>query len=135
MTTLVDANVLIDLIEGTSDWYGWSEQHFLQAASVGRLFINAIVYAEIARDFAAQSDVADFLRELRIAADPIDLDMAFQASQAHARYREAGGQRSATLPDFFIGAHAHVRGWTLLTRDSKHIQTYFPDVKLISPSA
>ena len=135
MTTLVDANVLIDLIEGTSDWYGWSEQHFLQAASVGPLFINAIVYAEIARDFAAQSDVADFLRELRIGADPIDLDMAFQASQAHARYREAGGQRSATLPDFFIGAHAHVRGWTLLTRDSKRIQTYFPDVKLISPSA
>ncbi|WP_198972748.1 type II toxin-antitoxin system VapC family toxin [Xylophilus sp. ASV27] len=133
--TLVDANVLIDLVEGTSQWYDWSEEHLLQAASAGPLFINAIVYAEIARDFGSQSDLADFLRDVRIGLDPIDQDMAFQAAQAHARYRHAGGQRAATLPDFFIGAHANVRGWTLLTRDSKRIQTYFPDVALICPSA
>ncbi|MCS4509516.1 type II toxin-antitoxin system VapC family toxin [Xylophilus ampelinus] len=133
--TLVDANVLIDLIEGTSDWYGWSEEHLLQAASAGPLFINAIVYAEIARDFESQADLASFLQELRIGIDPIDPDTAFQAAHAHARYRIAGGQRAATLPDFFIGAHANVRGWALLTRDSKRIQTYFPDVALICPLA
>lgn len=133
--TLVDANVLIDLIEGTSDWYGWSEEHLLQAASDGPLFINAIVYAEIARDFESQTDLANFLQEARIGIDPIDPDTAFQAAQAHARYSNAGGQRAATLPDFFIGAHANVRGWALLTRDSKRIQTYFPDVALICPLA
>lgn len=133
--TLVDANVLIDLIEGTSDWYGWSEDHLLQAAADGSLFINAIVYAEIARDFETQADLAEFLQESRIGIDPIDQDMAFQAAQAHARYRHAGGLRAATLPDFFIGAHANVRGWALLTRDSKRIQTYFPDVALICPPA
>ncbi|QHJ00745.1 PIN domain-containing protein [Xylophilus rhododendri] len=133
--TLVDANVLIDLVEGTSDWYAWSESALLRAAGQGPLLINAIVYAEIARDFASQADIQDFLRDLRIGVDPLDEDIAFQAARAHAHYRQAGGQRHATLPDFFIGAHASVRRLALLTRDSKRIQTYFPDVELICPSA
>jgi predicted nucleic acid-binding protein len=29
------------------------------------------------------------------------------------------------LPDFFIGAHAAVEGWALLTRDASRLRTYF----------
>jgi predicted nucleic acid-binding protein len=43
------------------------------------------------------------------------------------------GKKIATLPDFFIGAHAYVEGFTLITRDTTRIKTYFPDVKIISP--
>ena len=37
------------------------------------------------------------------------------------------------LPDFFIGAHAAVRGMPILTRVVARYRTYFPTVALISP--
>jgi len=35
--------------------------------------------------------------------------------------------------DFFIGAHAAVKDYTLITRDKGHFSTYFPSVNLIMP--
>ncbi|MCW2313181.1 type II toxin-antitoxin system VapC family toxin [Rhodoferax antarcticus] len=58
---------------------------------------------------------------------------AHAASAAHRTYRAAGGSRAATLPDFFIGAHAQVAGHTLMTRDAKRMLTYFPHVPVLSP--
>jgi predicted nucleic acid-binding protein len=37
------------------------------------------------------------------------------------------------LPDFYIGAHAAVRGMTVLTRDARRYKTYFPKLHLIAP--
>ncbi|MDF1484287.1 PIN domain-containing protein [Ramlibacter sp. H39-3-26] len=133
--TLVDASVLLDVIEGEPGWYDWSEQQLVDARDRGPLFINAVVYAEIARDFTSQREVRDFLADLVIELDAIDENMAFLAARAHAQYRQAGGQRTATLPDFFIGAHASVRRLPLLTRDSRRLRTYFPDVTILCPEA
>jgi predicted nucleic acid-binding protein len=37
------------------------------------------------------------------------------------------------LPDFFIGAHAAVAQFLLLTRDARRYRAYFPGVELIAP--
>lgn len=58
---------------------------------------------------------------------------AFLAGKAFVGYRRAGGRRRSPLPDFFIGAHAAVLGWPLLTRDPGRYRTYFPTVELIAP--
>jgi len=41
----------------------------------------------------------------------------------------------ATLPDFLIGAHAAVKGYTLLTRDARRYRQYFPDLDIIAPDS
>jgi predicted nucleic acid-binding protein len=59
----------------------------------------------------------------------------FIAGKTFYRYRTAGGTRTGVLPDFFIGAHAQVAQWLLLTRDVRRYRTYFPEVALIAPNA
>ena len=104
--TFVDSSVLIDVIEAQSIWADWSEQRILMARARGRLVINLIVYAEISRDFADKTLLDAFLSDTGIGIEPLDDHVAFLAARAHDAYRAAGGQRSAALPDFFIGAHA-----------------------------
>ena len=58
---------------------------------------------------------------------------AFLAGRAFNLYRQRGGSKERTLPDFFIGAHAAVRGYTVLTRDPAGYRTYFPDLDIIAP--
>jgi predicted nucleic acid-binding protein len=131
---LIDANVLIDIIEDKTIWTTWSRNALIDASRHDVLAINFIVYAEIAFSFHSKVELDMFLKELNAQVLPISDDIAYIAAQAHRAYKLAGGLRSATLPDFFIGAHASVQNYTLLTRDPKRIRTYFPDVKLITPA-
>ena len=57
----------------------------------------------------------------------------FLAGKAFLQYRRSTGEKRSPLPDFFIGAHAAVRSYQLLTRDAKRYRTSFPTVKLITP--
>ena len=114
-------------------WADWSEAQIMQARSRDVLGINLLVYSEISRDFSAKSSVDAFISDLELQIDPLSPDIAFAAATAHASYRQSGSLRGATLPDFFIGAHAAVKGYPLLTRDAKRIRTYFPSVTLITP--
>jgi predicted nucleic acid-binding protein len=130
---LVDSSVLIDLIERTSEWYEWSAEQLFVATQRERVGINAIVFAEIARSFDNLAAQQSFLENTQITFFNIPAAAAYMASQAHRAYRAAGGSKAATLPDFFIGAHAQVEGYTLMTRDAKRMHTYFPQVPVISP--
>jgi predicted nucleic acid-binding protein len=47
MTTLVDANVLLDVITEDERWMAWSADALTEAAARGGLAINPIVYAEL----------------------------------------------------------------------------------------
>lgn len=130
---LIDSSVLIDLLEKTPKWFAWSAEQLFAASKQDQIGINAIVYAEISRSFANHAAQQDFIRQSGLVYLNISAAAAYRASAAHAAYRANGGSRAATLPDFFIGAHASVEGYALMTRDATRIHTYFPDVPHISP--
>jgi predicted nucleic acid-binding protein len=131
--TLVDTNVLLDVITEDEHWLSWSIETLAAAAEAGPLYINPIIYAEVSVRFTKVEDLEDALppQDFRRAALP--WEAAFLAGRAFLEYRRQGGVRSSTLPDFFIGAHAAVDELVLLTRDAARYRTYFPTVELLSP--
>ncbi len=132
-TVLVDSNVLLDVLIPDPVWEGWSSETLAQAAESSSLVINPIVYAEVSIGFDRIEELEAALPpELR--REPLPWEAAFLAGKAFLAYRRRGGPKLAPLPDFFIGAHAAVRGYTLLTRDAGRYRTCFPRLALIVPS-
>lgn len=130
---LVDSNILLDIATNDPTWGDWSAQALERSADEAILVINPLVYAEVSIGFEMIEDLE--------AALPIDLyrreelpyEAGFLAGKCFLRYRRAGGLRRSPLPDFYIGAHAAVAGYRLLTRDATRYQTYFPNLALIAP--
>jgi predicted nucleic acid-binding protein len=131
--TLVDSNVLLDVITDGEVWADWAQEQLEQAASSGPLVINDVIYAEISTRYATVEGVDAMLGNLDIDLTTIPRAALFLAGKAYLRYRSAGGLRTGVLADFFIGAHAAVEQLPLLTRDAKRYRTYFPTVELITP--
>jgi predicted nucleic acid-binding protein len=134
MTVLVDSNVILDLFSEDPRWWSWSSAALEEAASDDRLVINPIVYGEISFRFGAIEDLEDALPSI-IEREDIPYEAAFLAAKAFTVYRRRAGAtgRTSLLPDFYIGAHAAIRGYRLLTRDVARYRTYFPKVPLIAP--
>ena len=132
-STLVDSNVLIDLFDEESEWRGWSDAMIADLGTRGELIINPIVYAEVAAGFASVEDVEEVLRPDFLRREALPWPAAFLAGRAFVRYRKLGGERTSILPDFYIGAHAAVAGYTLLTRDPRRYRYYFPRLRVVSP--
>jgi hypothetical protein len=131
--TLVDSNVLLDVITEDPKWLNWSIEALDRRAAVGPLYVNDVVYAELAVKNDSEAGLDESLRILRVALSPIPKSALFLAGKIFGRYRSAGGIRTSNLPDFFIGAHALVAGLPILTRDVGRFRTYFPEVELIAP--
>ncbi len=130
---LVDSNVLLDVLLPDPVWEGWSSEALAAAAESSPLVINPIVFAEVSVGFDRIEDLdAALPPELR--REPLPWDAAFLAGKAFLAYRRRGGTKLAPLPDFFIGAHAAVRSYTLLTRDAVRYRRSFPRLALIVPS-
>ena len=131
--TLVDTNVLLDLVTDDPQWAQWSLARLEEAALLGPIYINDIVYAELSIRYERIEDLDAMLvgAAIDIAATP--REALFLAGKAYRQYRRSGGTRAGVLPDFFIGAHASVANWSLLTRDVGRYLRYFPKVTLIVP--
>jgi predicted nucleic acid-binding protein len=132
-TTLVDTNVLIDVLANDPDWRPWSVAMLDQQARLASLIITDITYAELAPQFATARLLDGVIAILGVVLQRIPAEALFLAGRTFQRYRSRGGLRSNVLADFFIGAHAQILGCPLLTRDVRRYRTYFPDVGLISP--
>jgi predicted nucleic acid-binding protein len=131
--TLVDTNVLLDLVTNDPDWSGWSIAQLEEAALKGPLCINDVVYAELSVRYARIEDLEAMLDDAAIEVARTPRDALFLAGKVFVQYRKSGGARTGVLPDFFIGAHAAVSGLPLLTRDGGRYRTYFPSMALIAP--
>ncbi|HYD69596.1 type II toxin-antitoxin system VapC family toxin [Azospirillum sp.] len=131
--TLVDTNVLLDLITDDPNWADWSVRQLEAATRNGPLIINDVIYAELSIRFADLDDLEAMLEDAGLVVSPIPRPALFLAGKAFQRYRAAGGTRTGVLPDFFIGAHAAAASLPLLTRDAQRYRTYFPTVTLILP--
>ena len=134
MAVFVDSNVLLDLISEDRRWFSWSEAALRQAANRTRLVINAIVYAEISVRYSRIEDLEAALPKDMIDREHLPFEAAFLAAKVFKKYRLRGGNKTTTLPDFLIGAHASIAGHELLTRDATRFRTYFPELKLIAPT-
>lgn len=133
--TLVDSNVLLDFIENDASWRPWSDLWMERALATGGLVINVVVISEVAASFADRLHLERALPRSLFRRDDIPFEAAYAAGLAHREYRRRGGGRERTLPDFLIGAHAKVMGFTLLTRDPRRYRQYFPDLDIIAPDS
>jgi predicted nucleic acid-binding protein len=129
---LIDTNVLIDVVSRDLQWGPWS-RHALTVALEAGAAINPIILAELAARYCTPVALHKAFPTDVYAHLDLPWDAAFPTGQAFHRYRQAGGQRHAPLPDFYIGAHAQMANLTLITRDPVRYRTYFPSVILIEP--
>jgi len=132
--TLVDTCVLIDVLTDNPTWADWSATALADARDTGELAINPIVYAEVSAAFDTIEALNDALPARDFVRHPLPYEAGFLASRAFVTYRRRGGARRSPLPDFYIGAHAAVSRFRLLTRDASRYRGYFPTVELLTPN-
>ena len=130
---LVDSNVLVDVLQDDPQWADWSVRQLRAQASIHQLVINPVVYAEISLSFSTLEALDGVIDTLGLALHEVPRPALFLAARAFAQYRRRGGSKQQVLPDFFIGAHAAVQGWPLLTRNAAQFRTYFPSLQVLAP--
>lgn len=131
MKTLVDTNVLLDIITQDPTWFHWSTAALRKAAERSTLAINPIIFAEASMKFDriedADAALVDFVREA------LPYEAGFLTGKVFLAYKRRGGTKRSPMPDFYVGAHAVVGRMDLLTRDATRYRTYFPALKIIAP--
>src|ERR1700733_11366626 len=131
---LVDTNVLLDVLQDDPQWAGWSQGQLESANLTDRLAINAVIYSELSMAFARIEDLEAVIAEASLTLEAIPREALFLAGKVFLDYRRRRGTKQRVLPDFYIGAHAAVNDYPVLTRDTARYRSYFPSVRLIAPA-
>ena len=130
---LVDTNVLVDVLQDDPQWAPWSIEALRAQAKIHELVINPVVYAEMSLSFTRLEALDRVVATMGLVLRELPRPALFLAGKAFVQYRRRGGSKAQVLPDFFIGAHAAVEGWPLLTRDASRFRTYFPGLVVLAP--
>jgi predicted nucleic acid-binding protein len=130
---IVDSSVLLDVVTDDPEWSDRSRAAVASLSAHRQLVINTVIFAEVSISFDRIEDVEEHLASDVFRREEMPYEAAFLAGKVYLAYRRRGGARRSPLPDFFIGAHAAVRGYGLLTRDPAGIRSYFPTVEIIAP--
>ena len=132
---LVDSCVITDLSSPQSAWFEWSAVTLEQLDQNNTFVINPIIYAECSVGFERIEEVETLFDHLGFINQTIPKEALFLAGKAFLQYKKRKGAKTNVLPDFFIGSHAAVSGYQLMTRDKGRFSTYFPRVELIMPES
>ncbi len=134
-TVLIDSNVLLDVLTDDPQWFEWSSRQIERLADDVALAINPIIYAEVSVGFERIEELEDAVPRTTFVRLPLPWEAAFLAGKCFMEYRRRQGARRSPMPDFYIGAHAAVSGFDLLTRDASRYRTYFPSLSIIAPDS
>ncbi|MCX8013126.1 MAG: type II toxin-antitoxin system VapC family toxin, partial [Rectinema sp.] len=102
-------------------------------SKIHRLAINPVIYAELSLTFSTVEALDRAIDDMGLVVIEIPRPALFIAGKAFVRYRRQGGQKQNVLADFFIGAHAAVSGYPILTRDTGRYASYFAGVRFRTP--
>ncbi|KAI9130975.1 type II toxin-antitoxin system VapC family toxin [Acaryochloris sp. CCMEE 5410] len=130
---LIDSCVLLDLFTDDPNWAEWSESILERYSLTNTLYINSIVYTEISMGFEKIEELESAIEVLHLKVLEMPREALFLTGKVFLQYRKNKGTKTSPLPDFFIGAHASVSEFDLITRDVSKYKTYFPQVALIYP--
>jgi predicted nucleic acid-binding protein len=130
---LVDSNVILDVMTEDARWFAWSADAIERAADTARLVINPVIYAEVSVRYRRIEDLDAALPRTMFEREAVPFEAAFLAGKAYLAYRRRGGTKRSPLPDFFIGAHAAIAGYRMLTRDAAPYRAYFPGLDVMAP--
>lgn len=130
---LFDIKVLVDVLQNDPQWADWSIAQMRALAKLHALVINSIIYAEVSLSFSTLEALDSVVATLALELHEIPRPALLLAAKAYAQYRRRGGTQLQVLPNFFIGAHAAVEGWPLLTRDAARFRRYFSTLDIVAP--
>jgi predicted nucleic acid-binding protein len=138
MTISIDSNVIAAL---------WNHNDPLNAVAAPtlddlfkkeRLVVSGAIYAELmAGPLRDEASLDLFFRDTGIDIDwVLEEEIWREAGRAYAgfaRRRKRSGEEPPRriLADFLIGAHALVRGYSLLTIDYRHYGAAFPSLPIV----
>lgn len=129
-----DSSVLIDLIGGSEASFA-AASSIRQALHQGPVVLCEVALAETCTALKGGAEVLQMLEEVGIVYSPMEAKSALRAGEMQRRYRQRGGNRSRTVADFLIGAHAMMQCNALITRDDGFYRDYFKGLKIIVPQA
>jgi predicted nucleic acid-binding protein len=133
MACMIDSCVYLDVFTKDARWSAWSAEAIAEATSKQKVILNAPIFAELSVRFPSIAELEDILPAEAFHYHDVPREAAFLAGKCFARYRKRGGTKTSPLPDFFIGAHAAISGYTLITRDPRRFREYFPKLKIVCP--
>lgn len=133
MTTFLDTNVLVFLLNDKEAHHAWSVAQLLACKERGPAIICDIVYCEFSVGMPSRADVDTAVSKFALERIRTQDAALFRAAAAFKEYRARGGPRNSLLPDFLIGATAAVSGAPLVTANARDFIGYFPEIEIIAP--
>jgi predicted nucleic acid-binding protein len=137
---LLDTNGIIDAHYGVGNHRVHARNLISSSVIDTGAAINCVTLGELYAGPRRGENIEEDMRQAGITVLDLPVAAAAICGRAYRRYRlvrrSSGGGKapSVPLPDFFIGAHAELMGWKLVTRDVERYRTYFPAVELVEPA-